>query len=198
MGELSGKLAFFTTNQEAGIKRGFLGKYLSSAGFVFSFNIGLLALYLLSFNGCKGRQIIRVTPQMNIESPFWVRVLLANNVKNCQFGVRSSFRVFNEEKGVSEGYFDRFSGVVEISASSGSIAIGRQRFGAGKITILPDSPHVFKFSGDVYRGKLRLEVKPDGQSFSVINIVPLEPYLAGVVGAEMPNYWEPSALESQA
>ena len=72
------------------------------------------------------------------------------------------------------GYFDGFSGVVEISASSGSIVIGRRRFGAGKITILPDSPHVFKFSGDVYRGKLRLEVKPDGQSFSVINVVPLE------------------------
>ena len=197
-GRTSGKLAFFTTNQGSGIKRGFLSKYLSSAGFVFSFNIGLLALYLLSFNGCKGRQIIRVTPQMNIESPFWVRVLLADNVEKCQLGVRSSFRVFNEEKGVSEGYFDGFSGGAEISVEEGLIVIGRQRFEAGKITILPDSPHVFRFSGDVYRGKLRLEVKADGQSFSVINVVPLEPYLAGVVGAEMPNYWEPSALESQA
>ena len=28
--------------------------------------------------------------------------------------------------------------------------------------------------------------------------MPLEPYLAGVIGAEMPDYWEPAALKAQA
>jgi len=32
----------------------------------------------------------------------------------------------------------------------------------------------------------------------VINHLPLELYLAGVVGAEMPSYWEPEALKAQA
>jgi len=38
----------------------------------------------------------------------------------------------------------------------------------------------------------------DGMTFNVINTVPLEPYLAGVVGAEMHSYWEGAALCAQA
>ncbi|MFZ0035408.1 MAG: SpoIID/LytB domain-containing protein, partial [Sedimentisphaerales bacterium] len=34
-------------------------------------------------------------------------------------------------------------------------------------------------------------------TFDAINFVPLEPYLAGVISAEMPNYWEPEALKAQ-
>jgi len=45
---------------------------------------------------------------------------------------------------------------------------------------------------------LRLIVGADGRSFDVINVVPLEAYLCGVVGAEMPSYWEPEALKAQA
>ena len=49
-----------------------------------------------------------------------------------------------------------------------------------------------------YRGRLKLIVNRDGRSFDAINLVPLEPYLAGVVGEEMPDYWEPQALRAQA
>jgi len=44
---------------------------------------------------------------------------------------------------------------------------------------------------------LKLIVDRDGGSFDVINYVPVESYLAGVVGAEMPKYWEPEALKAQ-
>ncbi len=45
---------------------------------------------------------------------------------------------------------------------------------------------------------MRLIANPDGKSFDAINLVPPEPYLAGVVGAEMPDYWEAEALKAQA
>ncbi len=40
-------------------------------------------------------------------------------------------------------------------------------------------------------------VNHDGQAFDAINLVPLEPYLAGVIAAEMPDYWETDALKAQ-
>ncbi|NOQ94127.1 MAG: protease modulator HflC, partial [Methylophaga sp.] len=71
-------------------------------------------------------------------------------------------------------------------------------FANEKVIIFPDDPYIFSLNDKDYRGKLRLIVNPDGNSFDVINMVPPEPYLAGVVGAEMPGYWEPEALKAQA
>ena len=52
-----------------------------------------------------------------------------------------------------------------------------------------------------YRGKLRcVDISgPDSVNlFAVVNVVDLEEYLEGVVGAEMPSYWYSSALRAQA
>ena len=62
----------------------------------------------------------------------------------------------------------------------------------------PKDPGVLEVNGREYRGRLRLIVDPNGESFDVVNDVGLEAYLAGVVGAEMPDYWEPEALKAQA
>ncbi len=70
---------------------------------------------------------------------------------------------------------------------------------AGKEVVLsPEQPCIFGLNGLKYRGWLKLVVNREGQSFDAINLVPLEPYLAGVVGEEMPDYWEPEALRAQA
>jgi len=67
-----------------------------------------------------------------------------------------------------------------------------------EVIIFPDEPYIFNLNGDAYRGKLKLTINPDGGSFDAINLVPPDAYLAGVVGAEMPSYWEPEALKAQA
>ena len=70
---------------------------------------------------------------------------------------------------------------------------------AGKeVMLCPEPPYIFGLNGQRYRGRLKLIVNRDGRSFDAINLVPLEPYLAGVVGEEMPTYWEPQALRAQA
>lgn len=48
-----------------------------------------------------------------------------------------------------------------------------------------------------YRGKIKLWAE-DKNRFAVVNIVDLEKYLAGVVGAEMPSYWYKTALRAQS
>ena len=62
---------------------------------------------------------------------------------------------------------------------------------------MPDKPFIFTVNQRSYRGNLVFVLNEDGSSFDVVNVVPLEAYLAGVIGAEMPNYWEPEALKAQ-
>jgi stage II sporulation protein D len=47
-----------------------------------------------------------------------------------------------------------------------------------------------------YRGTLLL--RPEGEGLQAVNRLPLESYLAGVVGSEMPGSWPLAALEAQA
>ncbi len=48
-----------------------------------------------------------------------------------------------------------------------------------------------------YRGSLRV-VPAGGASYLLINVLPFEDYLKGVVPAEMPSFWQPEALRAQA
>jgi len=135
---------------------------------------------------------------MDIEPQFWIRVLLLDDTKTCTLTAPSPFAVLDAQTQTTEAYFDQPDSPVNITVSAGQIAISGRLFSGKQIIILPDKPHIFSLNGDDYRGKLKLIINPDGNSFDAINLVPLEPYLAGVVGAEMPDYWEPAALKAQA
>jgi len=155
-------------------------------------------LWLITLAGCKARQFTRPTPQMDIEPQFWVRVLLLDDTSTCTLMVSSSFAVLDHQTQTEEAHFGRLDVPTNVEISAGRIVIAGQPFTGGQIIILPESPHIFNLNGDDYRGKLKFILNPDGDSFDAVNLVPLEPYLAGVVGAEMPNYWEPAALKAQA
>jgi len=165
----------------------------------------VLFLFLLPIHGCKPRELVRPTPQMGIDSRYWVRVLLLDDVTGCALKAPSLLTV-------SSGTTDLASQTslirsarrgarqsrVKIEVSAGQITIAGRSFAGSEVLISPDKPYIFGLEGEYYRGKLKLVVNPDGQSFDAINLVPLEAYLAGVVGAEMPDYWEPEALKAQA
>ena len=157
----------------------------------------VLLLWLIILGGCKARQLVKTTPQMDIESQFWVRVLLLDDTKTCTLKVPCSFAVLNPQTQAVETRSEPLNIPASISISAGRIVVAGQSFISRRIIIAPDEPHIFSLNGDDYRGKLELRISPEGNSFDVINLVPLEPYLAGVVGAEMPDYWEPEALKAQ-
>ena len=156
---------------------------------------------LIILAGCRPRQIIRPTPQMGIEPEFWVRVLLLDGAKQCTINSDFPFEVV--EMPASGGLtrkarFDREGLPAKVGVSAGKITIAGRTLETSQALISPDEPHVFSLNGQQYRGKLKLIINADSNSFDAINLVPLEPYLAGVVGAEMPDYWEPEALKAQA
>ena len=160
-----------------------------------------LLLSLIILGGCKARQLITPTPQMDIEPRFWVRVLLLDNVTACTLKSASPLSVTNEDPNPQtptiRALLDQIDARIDIQLTNGIITISGRPFTNDGATILPDAPYIFNLNGNDYRGKLKLIVNSDGNSFDAINLVPIEAYLAGVVGAEMPSYWETEALKAQ-
>jgi stage II sporulation protein D len=157
-----------------------------------------LLLLLAILTGCKERKLTLPTPQMDINPQFWIRILLLNNVGECTLKTGSPCSISDSQPQITEKRIERIDVPIEIKLIEGKIAVADETFTGDNIVIRPDSPYIFNLNGDDYRGKLKLIVNPDGNSLDVINIIPPEPYLAGVVGAEMPDYWEPEALKAQA
>jgi stage II sporulation protein D len=175
---------------------------ISQAYFFEIIPVLLLLLFVVFYTGCKPRQLVRPTPQMDIESQFWVRVLLLEKATDCTIHISSPFSVStlgsNLQTEMLLARFDKLDGPLRVQVSAGKITLAGRILTGSEATICPDSPHIFSLDGDEYRGKLKLIITSDGNSVDAINIVPLEPYLAGVIGAEMPDYWEPEALKAQA
>ena len=59
----------------------------------------LLLLLPPILSGCKKRQIVRPTPQMDISAEFWIRVLLNENIKSCKLESQSKFTIINSADG---------------------------------------------------------------------------------------------------
>ena len=152
-------------------------------------------------NSCKDRQIVTPTPQMDIDPQYWVRVLLLDDVNNCMVEIPSAFSINNGDpdlqKQVELVGFGNIEGPINIRLIDGEITISGKTFSDEQIIISPDEPYVFNLNSKKYRGKLNLITNLEGSSFDAVNIVPIESYLAGVAGAEMPDYWEPEALKAQ-
>ena len=154
---------------------------------------------------------------MDAQPQFWVRVLLLNDATACTLRFTSPFDVTcvtpdsnsQPQQKLSAGSldtgrpqrdepdFEDLNAPITVTLSAGKINVAGQPFDANEVTVCPKEPHVFTLNGNDYRGTLKLILDPNGESFDAVNNIPLEWYLAGVIGAEMPDYWEPQALKAQ-
>lgn len=163
------------------------------------FKIGFPLLLPIILGGCKARKMARPTPQMDAEPQFWIRVLLLNDVTGCKLKSHSPFSISTSDNlTATRQHFGQANVPINVSVSEGGINIGGEEFASKEVIISPNEPYIFNINGNDYRGKLKLITNGEDHSFDAINLVPLEPYLAGVVRAEMPDYWEPEALKAQA
>jgi len=153
-----------------------------------------LLLWLMTFNGCRERQFTKPTPQMDAGPEFWIRVLLLDNIQTASLKITSPFTI----SGLQIKTPNQPDTPIQIQVSQGKMIIAGEPSESNEVIISPDNPYIFNLDGNDYRGRLKLIFNSDSNSFDAINLVPLEPYLAGVIGAEMPEYWEPEALKAQA
>jgi stage II sporulation protein D len=152
--------------------------------------------FFFFLSGCEKRELIEPTSGMDSPEQFWVRVLLFDNIKECTLQAETGFNAVDRTTR-SSGKFERNVKPIKVDLQAGKIVIGQKIFGKD-VTVKPNDPFVLSINSQRYRGNLKLLVNADGNSFDAINLVPVEAYLYGVIGAEMPNYWEPEALKAQA
>lgn len=81
--------------------------------------------------------------------------------------------------------------------AKGGLLIGKQAFGETDVRIIPAFDGTLKVGDRCYRGTLRALLNEQGKLL-LVNEVPMESYLAGVLGAEMPLDYPRAALEAQA
>jgi stage II sporulation protein D len=135
---------------------------------------------------------------MDAAAELQIRVLLADRIARCCVTGPAALSIIDRRTNKEQARFEQGALPVQIAVTCNGIRIAGSGVGGDGVAIVPDRPHVFTFDGKDYRGRLEITVRDEGKSFDVINVVPLEAYLGGVVGAEMPDYWEPAALQAQA
>jgi stage II sporulation protein D len=145
--------------------------------------------------GCRPRIVVEPTPQMDIAESFQIRVLLFDKISECVLSSPSGFSATAVDVG-ADASFGTTSSDVQVDLLDGRIRVGGSVLGR-RVEIRSRDPYILTINGERYRGNLTLLVLPDGAGLEVINTLPLEPYLAGVIGAEMPSYWETEALRAQ-
>jgi hypothetical protein len=91
----------------------------------------------------------------------------------------------------------RRDGTVLLQGRSGeSLPVNGSRGLPPEVWLETTAGHAVTLNGEAYAGRLRVLQQPDG--LLVVNHLPLETYVASVVGAEMPSSWNLEALKAQA
>jgi stage II sporulation protein D len=161
---------------------------------IFQFVAGLLFVFL---TGCDASEPPRDTAASQNPGRFAVRVLLDDKISAASFMVDSPYQIACVD--TTEVFpAQKTDEIINAALQTDGIKIGPQLFKTRRLIIEPQSPSPFRINNQSYRGSLEFIINDDGNSMMVINNVPLETYLAGVISAEMPGYWEAEALKAQA
>jgi stage II sporulation protein D len=126
-----------------------------------------------------------------------VRVLLAGDVTGCIFSCDRPVIVTADGTELSDVRFEAVDKPATVELIGDRVSFAGWSCLTDKLQITPDANAIFSVNNNRYRGRLEIITAPDSNSFDVVNVVGAETYLAGVIGAEMPSYWEPQALEAQ-
>lgn len=128
-----------------------------------------------------------------------IKVLLLRNVKEARLAVYSPYKFFRNNAILAEG---NILPEQLLRYSNEEFSIGETILGFGEIRIEAQSSGAIELNGVRYHGNLLLlpnfDQRKGSGKFSIIELTDVERYLAGVIGSEMPYYWNSEALRAQA
>lgn len=123
-----------------------------------------------------------------------MRVLVLDNRDSISLAVKGTYRVYSlpSEKLLTGGYILH----TKVAASEQGIMFGARDLKFSKIRItVPDGSLVY-LDGRSFRGKVDI-IKKDNMKLAVINRIPLEEYLYGVLYNEVSHRWPIEAIKAQ-
>lgn len=145
------------------------------------------------FTGCHKKRPQPVD-EADISDHYRIRVLLFKNIRRCDIESKSEMTVTDSKATV---ILRKPQGKkIDIERDGDKILLDTEPC-SGDITIQTVDDGIIRVNGHRYRGIVRIIANIDS-GFDVINTLSVESYLDGVVGAEMPSYWEAEALKAQA
>lgn len=133
----------------------------------------------------KGREPAAPIPDDNI------RVLLAANLPQVQIASPDYLTV-------ADGFLGDVPAMrtISLEVREGKIFWRGRDTGAKQVQVLPGPRGTLDVNGQLYRGSITVRI--GSQGLEVINVLPVEDYLYGVVPQEMPSRWPLEALKAQA
>jgi stage II sporulation protein D len=125
-----------------------------------------------------------------------LQVVLLKDAKTARLALHAPYRLVNMNSGKT---LLRGNGLGETSVSfSGSAFIlGRESFRAAGVKLVCRRDGAVELNGTRYRGEVSLVAAPLNR-LKALNRLSVEEYIRGVLGSEMPNYWDKEALMAQA
>jgi len=145
------------------------------------------------FAGCNGSaQPPRATGTVPVRP---VRVKLIEDIKLLEVHVSGAYIITDEQDNVLRQFSS--GGLLKIRRDDDGILLNGRLLARKSLYIKPTSLDLIQVAGQKYRGYLQMLINQHG-SLLAINHVPLEHYVASVVGGELPSSFHPQAFRVQA
>ena len=156
-------------------------------------------MYNINIMGIRRALILILTFICFISPCFAIKIGLQTHVNRTFIGASTKADIINCDTNKLIFVMEKMKGY-EMKPYRGVIAIkvdGEwKKMNANKIVIKPEPNGFVSVKRKWYRGHFK--VINDGLGLTVINDIPMEKYLQGVVPSEMPSSWEHEAHKAQA
>ncbi len=124
-----------------------------------------------------------------------IRVLVLDNRDSMSLAVKGTYKVYSipSEKLLTGGYILH----TKVRAGEQGIMFGSREFKFSKIRVTVPKGSLIYLDGRSFRGTIDI-MKRDNMKLAVINRIPLEEYLYGVLYNEISHRWPIEAIKAQA
>jgi stage II sporulation protein D len=124
-----------------------------------------------------------------------IRVAIARNSPSLK--LRTAAKVYVQDVGSGQRYLLLENSSYEIKADGGDILVAGQRLSSPIKLLSMDGQERIRLGGNLYKGDILLKAETGGK-LDIIEYLPLEDYLYGVLPVEMSPDWPLEALKAQA
>lgn len=129
-----------------------------------------------------------------------IRVGIATNLQTLLISGDADFQILNGDTGKVLG---RFSDGQQVSfaVKGKDIMMNNKKITAVNFRverIKRDDEHLLEFNQKQYRGNIDIHITHGKMGFTIVNVLPVEQYLYGVIAKEMSPEWHLEAVKSQA
>lgn len=155
------------------------------------FTIGLSLIVMLN---------LLIEPVQAKTSGSIIRVGLLSNVSTVLISADVDFDILNEDTGKNLAHFNGGE-QVSLAVNEKDITINNRKVSAAKFSIIKsknDEKHLLEINKKSYRGDMEVHVTTGKTGLTIVNLVPMEQYLYGVIAKEISPDWHLEAVKAQA